>query len=667
MDHHPASHPGATDLNDLSTPLAGLLVQSQRANTEAQRQSLMYKIGQDPQLLSLDDVRADTDTFAHLLVHRLVQSDARRKLQLLIDLLCDTLEGTYRQQLCDLAVRHGFSFHGRNPVDYEQGDVGAPLPLRAYPEPGLPGYRIDLGTCWGLDRGAFVGVLAGSPETDLARNMERVERLLRKTLASTDSRLLLPERWWFSIGQAASQRRMGNRQQLWQAASDDPRRAQIEQRMEDQSVAPGLVVQLSGQAVGVLSPHDWLDHLFRDLFPDTALAVLVQITDEAGGPPLARARQLCQALRQRQPSLPIRLARARGSGANGIGASPAAAEQPGLFLDNLLQAHDPRQHFVAWVKQANAALSNAVDERQRFTGTVFALYQQVARQGEPLPAQAEAEQTVRFLDERGDAAAREDQALLDFTDTFVPSRLGELIRAYAGSTRPAARLAALAAAGQRDELLDAWLAGSLPNPEHMEGLLEVPGLAAGGGPVEQLALALLRVVGSRPADDADAAALRGRLSEWQFLLHDDIRAVIAHGLHSEAERHAELFLSDRNFQRHLLAIRAQLSLPGMARGLAEQPIDPPHAWWLLAALPPDPELMRALVQAPRERRAVFGLLRANERGGLAADSQRTLPSELEQLTAEAQQDQADALRAQGAADSEAAALLRLCRSLWSSQ
>jgi hypothetical protein len=468
----------------------------------------------------------------------------------------------------------------------------APAPLPALPvdEADSRALPLDLGSAWGLDRGAFTGVLVGRPDDPSYRTLVGTEEALAQARGQNQAMSGLPARRWIYLNVSASSPPETLEEVCSAASQDDPASGPAQADLLQPGLGNGLltgvfcevpVLEVGGGDAAPIC-RAWSQALAR-LFAPRVPALVFHLTGQRDA--ATAARQLAQSLGGAQhPFAACRL---------------LVRERPVPPL--------PEPAVTALASSVASRLGDLA-ERAGLTGT--------NRHGAAATAWTVAADLVRRLDQSPDALPPgTDRALLDWAATTTPETLEPLLRAYAASTRRQARRESLVWAARADDWMDAWLDGAaLREPGAIAELVAVAD-PQNGAVADDLAVALLRRIRHSP-DRTDCAALMNRLNGQ---LSPELRAVNRLRI-DETPAAADLFLAESGPRAFGLAMRAGF-VPWPSRELLRR-ADLEHVglWQLVSALPLNRERIADLLTLGEPAyRSVFGLCTATEARRVQAD------------------------------------------------
>jgi hypothetical protein len=469
------------------------------------------------------------------------------------------------------------------------------------PHRALP---VELGTVWGLERGAFVGLLADAGGHDVVACLQSSEAALGRVRAR--SALSLPSRSWIGIEVTPSS-------PLLPRAGDPAPAVVLTARVH----TTGSAHALERACATLLSAHR-----------GRALALVVHVIG-----PTTTAETLVRRLHglyAAKVKLVDALVIAGTTAPRPTPSAPAAGEPSAdpdenlhRLLQRLFERVTPDEERGERVLERFPALRSARDHLgPRFPG--------------PPRDTVLLSRVVATLDARaGWTSAGIDPGqlgseLLRLTAAYDPASLSSLVGCCASSTSPALHRAALVAAVAADHLMDAWVDGAVHRLGQAPGS---PGRAGTmsrllasdpiAGPVAgDLILALLRRArrGDPDARPIVEWLLPGQLQHYAAIAQLCLAGGNAGPIDPRRAADAGRALLDEHGPLALwLACRGGWEPPHDGAWLVNAPIE--HAGWrFLSTMAPREGWIAALLGAPPSCRAVLGLCTQDERRALAADA-----------------------------------------------
>lgn len=497
-------------------------------------------------------------------------------------------------------------------------DVPAAVELPAPSSPPLWANRIgeaphralpvELGTVWGLERGAFVGLLADAGGHDVVACLQASEAALGRARAR--SALSLPSRSWIGLEVTPSSPQLPR--------SADP--------------APAVVLTAGAHAAGAADAIERACATWLSAHRGRALALVVHVIGPTGAAEtlVRRLHGWCAAR--------VKAARVKLVDALVISGTTAPRSTPGApavgessvdpdenlhrLLERLFERATPDEERGERVAERFPALRSARDHlRPRFPGPL--------RDAVLLSRVVEALDAGAGWTSAGIDPGQLGSELLRLTAAYDPASMRSLIGCSATSTTPALQRAALVAAVAADHWMDAWVDGAV---HRLVQALRSPGRARTTsrllasdpimGPVAgDLILALLR---RARREDPDARAVVESLLPGQLPHYAAIAQLCLTGGHAgpiDPRRAADAgraLLDEHGPVALWLARRGGWEPPHDGAWLTDAPLE--HAGWrFLSTMPPAEDRIAALLGGPPARRAVLGLCTPEERRALATD------------------------------------------------
>ncbi len=456
------------------------------------------------------------------------------------------------------------------------------LPALSIRESNFRALPLDLGTAWGLERGAFSILLVGGGAEDRAyRTLVRSEEALWRASRGRKNVLSLPIRWWLQIGPELP-RIPETAAEVWAAPRDSRsvRLAYLRSQGLHKDLLPGFFLVAPAAGKG-LSPELllWWKALLK-IFSALPVAVAVHLDLQGGA-----LTNGIQEIERR------------------VGTSAAR-----LDVLRLLDCGQDADEPVPTVAAPLPALAQGLMGEP----SIWLGIEADAKKISPADGEVQAAALIRQFESLETAPSA--GAVYEFMAWITrPELICPLLRTSAHSSSPAVRRGSLIFAAQIDSRMDAWLEGD-PGEAALEDLA---GLAdPAGRPVfEDIVLALMRR-SRRATGAAKWESILAKLSEQlgpELLIVDRLRQ----GASQEA---VDGFLLNCGPGEHRLALRAGLDLWPSRTLLQSLDIEQVDLWRLLTALPVNSERVGDLLAIEDPAcRAVFGLCTPREWQGVQRD------------------------------------------------
>lgn len=471
--------------------------------------------------------------------------------------------------------------------------IVASLPARDLDADERYASRCELGTVWALDRGPLVGLLADPGGHDLVGCLGVNEEILRR--AARDAHCSLPPRTWRTVDAAHLPATLSSEVDL-DAATIGPSWVAD----PDREHLPGVhvVVELARAMRDLARP---IKDLIQRVYAGLPLALVVQIIGDADA-----CRDAVRGLETQLRGIAPRL-----EALQAIAGMAEVAPQRGSAEDFFGDDGAHLLRFLLRIFDAAAQGARAIQPTPRMIEWTGVLRTEI---GNPAAGGIRLERVARSLASRI-AAADIPLALelLGLTATFDPPRLRELVRRYAESASFALRRAGLVFATRAEPLMDAWIDGIDPAvlgrclTDANDVRMRLPDLD-GRPVVDEILLALLR---SR-ARGRDLAPLVEPLRPH---LPASLRAVSELCLHGgDGEALLRRYGPEAWWLAHRGGWRPDIDAAWAARRSLDDP-----GWSLLFGVPPQLDWLRGVLSLEPQRRAVLGLITAEERDVLGID------------------------------------------------
>lgn len=515
-------------------------------------------------------------------------------------------------------------------------------PLQALPigeDIAHPKWPFDLGTVWGLERGSFIGLVAGREEDGLYETLKRAERTLYTVERETGLRAVFPTRWWIRADFEKFPDGPSDERQIWEAAQEAKNTMQVRYLRIIKLVEgliPGFFFELPHGRIGRSLPivKSWCDAIFNTIFPSRQPSLIVHVTSGSTEDCVEAVHRLAEALAgvtsvkpQKMRLLDAFLTQSAIKDKNtstGIAFSPKDIQKPKrelLGLDFCICAYQMMRTQNG--KKDLVPFENGEKRYPLVYQTLEKLWEACSDYLEELQENEIPEisgaKVVRDLQKNlPDQEAPFHDEFLQMTKTYLPQRLPEMIRAYATSQSKEAGMRALFVALSFEDcehLVDAWIDASgleehrRPGPEDFRGAPRTGDVP----PLTQYVIGLLRALQNR--------RIRQRALEAISDLRQQIIGALARVCDFCTEevnegQNANEWGADECF----FALRAGAGERIQEIWLNFCHLDQPYIWWGLGALAPNPALFRGLYAMEPEKRAVFGLCNREELLAVFGDS-----------------------------------------------
>ncbi len=455
------------------------------------------------------------------------------------------------------------------------------LPAFSIGENNLRALPLDLGTAWGLERGAFSVLLAGGAEDRAYRTLVRSEEALWRASRGREDVPSLPTRWWVRIGPELPAT-PETAAEVWATTCgrESARLAYLRTHGLHKDLLPGFFLVAPAAGKG-LSPELllWWKALLR-IFSALPVAVAVHL-DSQGETLAGEIREI-----ERR-----------------VGASAAR-----LDLLRLLDRDQDVDEPVPTVAAPLPSLARGITGEPAIWLGIEARAKKIS----PTDGEDQAAALIRGFESAETAPSA--GAVYEFLAWISrPELIRPLLKTSAHSSSPAVQRGSLTFAAQTDSWMDDWLDG---DPGEA-GLEDLAGLVDPlGRPVfEDLVLALMR----RSRRATDAARWESILATLSEQLSPELR-IIDRLRHGTAQEAVDDFLLARGPGEHRLALRVGLDLWPSRKLLQSLDIEQVDLWRLLTALPVNAERVGDLLAIEDPScRAVFGLCTPREWQGVQRD------------------------------------------------
>jgi hypothetical protein len=505
-------------------------------------------------------------------------------------------------ELCPAPLPPG----GRDPLPPPTIGIqpSSPRPLLAMSlDDGItwPDEPFDLGAIWGLPRNRFVGILAASTSVNLLGALTSVEGTL---LAAQGARLAtqLPARWWFPIDTLEYPNGPDAPEHLWTTAaktallSRDPRVNYLKNNGIPSSVLLGCVLSVNLDDSGdseLRVVENWCRALMQAEWLPRPAAVAVELSAGLWADAESQAHALAVALRGGRSHFLVEAFTVKGTRP----VDERRLRHAGGPVSPTVPMESSAAAIASWADELlNAASSARQDVAEQYPALVT-LANTCRGQGAE-GARASSHQFVRALDDLAPSMDGEVvREVLTLVRRYWPKRFEDLIRACAGSLRTRTRRDALTIAVGSDGLMDAWLDGiNWEEPWRLDPA-ELSRSPNGEPHADFLALGLIRRY-----QISSGVRVMNALESLRPFLSYSLRAISDLSLGRIDER---TFLGRHEAHVLLQAARAGFRFEECTGELTD--LSAPDLWWLIGALPPTKERVRALLELNVEQRAVFGL------------------------------------------------------------
>lgn len=436
--------------------------------------------------------------------------------------------------------------------------------------------------------------------------LEQAELLLTEVAAERN--LPLAVRWWFHLGNILSRSIPRTAADVWQEIKN-PDNARVHQ-LQIEGVPPqtclGFLLTIDAQKLR--EEQEYLRQLCEALLAPQLFSVSVAIVIEVHGESIDEARLAVCALPDWRLSKPVEkllsedyfvVATNQYAQEEMLNPLEAPEKSPGAYLYAWLDAIGRKGckelHNYPMLRDAWGHLCKAEKEKARQRGEGF-------RQLLPAP-----ERVIADLDELAADGDKEiGRQFLELVQVYLPERLVEVIKVYPLSKRISTRLAALVFARQSSLLMDAWVDTALADLTRLPQNSDFVSLGRDRSVLSDLILALLR----QPHHHSSRNNLIDWITGYWNVLPIELKMVCEFCLGKISE---DLLLEKLRagmgsaYETLKMAVSAKAPLIRSVVALKSLTFDEPEFWNAIAALPPERERLRALLELDLPRRAVFGL------------------------------------------------------------
>jgi hypothetical protein len=585
-DHPSISKPLAKSTEELFIPkdsplsleqknfLAKVIKESGRANTAYQKNALLEEIGLDPGRITSD--KGTSWDFSLNLLGFLNRTRNKSALRKLIDVMRNTSKNEPGLKKIYIALKE------TNLLEKSAETYLGLRSLLAYPleDTLIKLQPLDLGMIWGLNRGSFIGILAGWESDNIYQYLTYTEKILRNAQEQLTSTLSLPQRNWQIL-----------------TFGDNPN-----QISKNQTI--GVIINVEQGKIDSLDTiQNWCRSLINYISSDQQMAIIFHVITQGIRESRQEARKIYMALEQSDISLPINLLTLDYCPRSMI-ASQTLTKSEHFF--------EPRSsrgiHFCSWIKKAVEGKVVSSREIQKRYPLLIAAYRSIYQDdfGDNQEIISSTLEVVSDLDSLVPAYGHEIYAqFLELIATYLPQKLYHLIGSYATSSREEAHRCALIFSNKHrsDTLFDAWLKGIELNLDLVPKRRDLIADPETGSFVEGLVLALLR------SYKRGISGVEEVLDKMRPNLTRSLKSVSDFYLTDTTE---EEFLRDNTNKEFLLAIRAGTYFKLLHRFVKELTLDSTDLWWLLLANRPNINLVKVLLQQEIKKRVVCGLCSPEE-------------------------------------------------------
>jgi len=499
--------------------------------------------------------------------------------------------------------------------------VGLPFKMKMFSLPTEEGSLetpFDVGMSWGLDRSSFIGILVGHSEYDLLDGLMRVEVALADSLRELGAMDKLPRRSWFRV---EAKRLPGGPltadELLPFIVAGSSRDVEVKSRL------PGVILAVENnisEAEQIEIIRNWMNRLFERVFPARDIAAIVQLA------PSDNARTLVAKVSRSLDGL-IEKIPLRPAFTPATQPVPSVAPiEPALKPDELKdEARKQRtapagSHFSSWFE---AILNAGGDDVLRNINSylrVFEFSESLDRKVANYPfVRPFADKVISDLDNHPALPDQLDTEFLQMTYKYLPGRFPELLQAYRLSRRPTAVRAAQVFAEQTGLLETFWIedhSNSSSDSPQATRALPISYYAhqdVDGSFVNRRAQMLLREYLKNPSG-ANHAALEQMKRETG--IDFALKAVSSLFLGETSVRD---FINDKGMRAYFEALNAGYDFQFSLAEVAATDLDNTALWSLIRALPVTGARLAELIGEDKRKRAVVGLLTAEEWRSLSTD------------------------------------------------
>lgn len=510
---------------------------------------------------------------------------------------------------------------------YEDIGYALPVPIPAFPLDTVPERMpFDIGTIWGLERGRFIGIVAGPIDAGVYHGLVQVERVLRYALSDGACDCTLPVRCWVRVDPFKKPNWPEREDDVWDSAisPDSPAVRYLKGQGLGDSMIPGIFIEIPAGRFDeclAITLQSYCRTLMTAALSNRQAAIVIYVSGDDPHNSVDVARKIKARLATLAPDLPGPVLLGLRYNYNDEGKLNGAIKA----VDPFAPPPDlgPGLYFFSWVHEAaiRGREELADDQSAKEYVSVTEQYRHLHKQFNELGEQGAALDVVRDMDSLAHSASPGfDRQFIQLVARYLPERLPTLVRAYTRSTRRAARRDALIIASHAqphlaDGLLDIWVDEIESDSDRLPRDAELEADGKLGGFVDDLALALIR----RLMKMGKSERIVTLINQLEPDLSPAIKNVWTLYQHDIREEEFSKFLSVAEAKEFQLLIRAGLDPKLPAVRPDNQELQRPEMWWFISAMSPQRERIREMLKLDPVQRAVLGLCTSYEWARISYD------------------------------------------------